>query len=612
MWVRYTLDLHGIEAGCAGADRPAHGDCAVHDVGEASAALVHERTALDQQHVLAGVEHDADAHALVLAQAGGLLAGEAQAAGDLAVDHLRGNGRYLGGIGLAAARQLCRHADRKVAGEAFGDPDLDLEAGQVDDAEHRRVGGHVRALLDQHLADLAIERRAQGECVDLALQFGHDRALAIGQQLLVARIQSGAAALQRVFALGVGQAQLGLAQVVLGARNVDLRHRPALVGALVAFQVPRRGLAVDIGLVQCPARGGARDLGVQRGAAGLCLDAGERGLFLRQPAAQFRAVDLRQRLALFHRVARDHVQADGATGDRVQGGAVGGDDAALRGNVADQVAAPDLGDPHARRIDRTPARAPAGEQPAHDQQQREAGPAPDQPRARQAGGALRGGNGTILAGGVADAHGAWDLVGFELSGRMKRANIQTTESQRFFDPCGGVRGAVRTSGRTPEPVHWPLRKRSLSMCGIVGAIADRDVVPVLIEGLKRLEYRGYDSAGIAVFDGTKVRRVRRVGRVAEMEHAAAAEGVAGELGIAHTRWATHGVRERVQCPPACVRRAGRWCTTASSRTTTRSATELQAEGYEFSSQTDTEVIAHLVHRYQRRACRPASRRCRRR
>ena len=76
------------------------------------------------------------------------------------------------------------------------------------------------------------------------------------------------------------------------------------------------------------------------------------------------------------------------------------------------------------------------------------------------------------------------------------------------------------------------------MCGIVGAIADRDVVPVLIEGLKRLEYRGYDSAGIAVVDQQDVRWVRRTGRVAEMEGAAAAEGFNASLGIGHTRWAT--------------------------------------------------------------------------
>jgi glucosamine--fructose-6-phosphate aminotransferase (isomerizing) len=82
------------------------------------------------------------------------------------------------------------------------------------------------------------------------------------------------------------------------------------------------------------------------------------------------------------------------------------------------------------------------------------------------------------------------------------------------------------------------------MCGIVGAIASRDVVPILTEGLKRLEYRGYDSAGIAVLDGG-IRRVRRVGRVSEMENAARSENLKGIVGIGHTRWATHGgVTER--------------------------------------------------------------------
>src|SRR6185312_6230828 len=84
------------------------------------------------------------------------------------------------------------------------------------------------------------------------------------------------------------------------------------------------------------------------------------------------------------------------------------------------------------------------------------------------------------------------------------------------------------------------------MCGIVGAVARRDVVPVLIEGLKRLEYRGYDSAGVAVLRGADtlphltLQRVRASGRVAELEKRALEEGLAGTVGVAHTRWATHG------------------------------------------------------------------------
>ena len=80
------------------------------------------------------------------------------------------------------------------------------------------------------------------------------------------------------------------------------------------------------------------------------------------------------------------------------------------------------------------------------------------------------------------------------------------------------------------------------MCGIVGAIAERNVVPILMEGLRRLEYRGYDSAGIAVLNGTaKLKRLRTVGKVKMLEEAIAADPTHGQVGIAHTRWATHGV-----------------------------------------------------------------------
>ena len=131
------------------------------------------------------------------------------------------------------------------------------------------------------------------------------------------------------------------------------------------------------------------------------------------------------------------------------------------------------------------------------------------------------------------------------------------------------------------------------MCGIVGAVAKRNVVPILIEGLKRLEYRGYDSAGIAVLNGS-LQRVRSTGRVAELEKAAQSQGVTGEVGIAHTRWATHGVPSERNAHPhisggiSLVHNG-----IIENHETMRQ--KLRAQGYEFVSDTDTEVIAHLVH-----------------
>ena len=134
------------------------------------------------------------------------------------------------------------------------------------------------------------------------------------------------------------------------------------------------------------------------------------------------------------------------------------------------------------------------------------------------------------------------------------------------------------------------------MCGIVGAIASRNVVPILTEGLKRLEYRGYDSAGIAVVaDG--IRRVRRVGRVSEMENAVRAEDLRGILGIAHTRWATHG---GVTEPNAHPHVSGDQIAVVHNgivENHEEQRARLKALGYAFESQTDTEVVAHLIHHY---------------
>jgi len=135
-----------------------------------------------------------------------------------------------------------------------------------------------------------------------------------------------------------------------------------------------------------------------------------------------------------------------------------------------------------------------------------------------------------------------------------------------------------------------------SMCGIVGAIASRDIVPILTEGLKRLEYRGYDSAGIAVLNGS-IRRVRRVGRVSEMESAVRAEDLKGIVGIGHTRWATHGGVTEPNAHPHVSRNEIAVVHNGIIENHEEQRSRLKAMGYVFESQTDTEVVAHLLHHY---------------
>jgi glucosamine--fructose-6-phosphate aminotransferase (isomerizing) len=131
------------------------------------------------------------------------------------------------------------------------------------------------------------------------------------------------------------------------------------------------------------------------------------------------------------------------------------------------------------------------------------------------------------------------------------------------------------------------------MCGIVGAIAGRNVVPILLEGLKRLEYRGYDSAGVAVINGS-MQRLRSCGRVAQLEKLAAAQNLHGNIGIGHTRWATHGVPSERNAHPHV---SGGVSVVHNGIIENHDAmrARLKALGYEFTSDTDTEVIAHLVH-----------------
>ncbi|MBF6027774.1 glutamine--fructose-6-phosphate transaminase (isomerizing) [Pseudomonas sp. P115] len=132
------------------------------------------------------------------------------------------------------------------------------------------------------------------------------------------------------------------------------------------------------------------------------------------------------------------------------------------------------------------------------------------------------------------------------------------------------------------------------MCGIVGAVAERNVTAILLEGLKRLEYRGYDSAGVAVFTNAgKLERVRRPGKVSELEQALAGEPLVGRLGIAHTRWATHGAPcERNAHPHFSGDLAVVHNGIIENHEVLRE--QLKGLGYVFTSDTDTEVIAHLL------------------
>ncbi len=150
------------------------------------------------------------------------------------------------------------------------------------------------------------------------------------------------------------------------------------------------------------------------------------------------------------------------------------------------------------------------------------------------------------------------------------------------------------------------------MCGIVGAVSTRNIVPVLLEGLKRLEYRGYDSCGVAVHQGGELRRARSTSRVAELETNIASEHIDSGTGIAHTRWATHGAPAVHNAHPHFstgpgVAKVGEQASNGRIALVHNGIienheelrAELQARGFVFTSQTDTEVIAHLVeHLYE--------------
>jgi glutamine---fructose-6-phosphate transaminase (isomerizing) len=136
------------------------------------------------------------------------------------------------------------------------------------------------------------------------------------------------------------------------------------------------------------------------------------------------------------------------------------------------------------------------------------------------------------------------------------------------------------------------------MCGIVGAIAERNIVPILMEGLRRLEYRGYDSAGLAVLNGSKhLARLRTVGKVKMLDEALEQSPTTGKIGIAHTRWATHGVPSERNAHPHISLDGLAIVHNGIIENHEELREELKRLGYTFTSETDTEVIAHRIHHH---------------
>ncbi len=132
------------------------------------------------------------------------------------------------------------------------------------------------------------------------------------------------------------------------------------------------------------------------------------------------------------------------------------------------------------------------------------------------------------------------------------------------------------------------------MCGIVGAVAERNVVPILMEGLRRLEYRGYDSAGIAVLEDGNITRIRRVGKVQQLQSALDENPLRADIGISHTRWATHGVPNETNAHPHMSGDDIAIVHNGIIENHEELRDDLKAKGYEFVTDTDTEVVAHRI------------------
>ncbi|HMJ16126.1 MAG TPA: isomerizing glutamine--fructose-6-phosphate transaminase, partial [Polyangiaceae bacterium] len=137
------------------------------------------------------------------------------------------------------------------------------------------------------------------------------------------------------------------------------------------------------------------------------------------------------------------------------------------------------------------------------------------------------------------------------------------------------------------------------MCGIVGYVGGREAAPILIDGLKKLEYRGYDSAGLAVFDGRELGVIRAVGKLGNLARALSARPLPGTIGLGHTRWATHGRPSEANAHPHV---AGGVAVIHNGiiENHLQLKRELMAEGVHFASDTDTEIAAHLIDRAMKR------------
>src|SRR5262245_19631265 len=176
-----------------------------------------------------------------------------------------------------------------------------------------------------------------------------------------------------------------------------------------------------------------------------------------------------------------------------------------------------------------------------------------------------------------------------------QASSRSSARSRSRFPVGSGLRRSRQARNSCRPTRYSSRGYDQDMCGIVGAIAERNIVPVLVEGLKRLEYRGYDSAGLAVIQKNhELGLCRTVGKVAQLENKLATQPLAGRLGVAHTRWAMHGGVTEANAHPHLSGDRVAVIHNGIIENYQPIKADLIAKGYEFKSETDTEVAAHLV------------------